>query len=353
MPANLCRHISPTGHHCNTPTTANQKLYCHFHHRQHRLTDRPKRPCNFSLNLQFPEDRASIQLNFAIVQQAVVEGRLEPRQAHAIISANRAAAANLKAGPLTPSDLKNRVERVILTPDEREIAPARQVCSPGEVLTHGPECPCDYCAETYRGAPGELHHPDCNCGLCRDDEAADDANQQDANQPEGEANQPQSALNSALPQLTEAEALAEAIALHEAARDAYLARKAAAAAQGPHSDQREASTVSTPHPTHDRHSEQSEESAVTLAPPHPSAAPGNNSRYNNESTGRPLDGVSSSIQRTNPDTSAESIIYSQSLQSTNQSKSSESITSTKNLENTATKNADELWPCVDNKAEWA
>ncbi|HUY80943.1 MAG TPA: hypothetical protein VMU92_04400, partial [Acidobacteriaceae bacterium] len=70
-----------------------------------------------------------------------------------------------------------------LTPDEEEIAPAREACAPGEVLTHGPECPCGYCAETYRDAPGELHHPSCSCGFCHDTEESANESQPSHNSP--------------------------------------------------------------------------------------------------------------------------------------------------------------------------
>ena len=165
----LCRHIMPTGAHCQSPSVTNNN-FCYSHSRQRSITARPKRYGSVRIPFQFPEDRAAIQINYHLAVQSIAEGKLEPRQANAIINAYRAAATNLKAGPLVPARLKHRVERVILTPDEEEVAPAREACLPGENLTHGPNCPCGYCAEIYRDAPGELHHPDCNCGLCHEEE---------------------------------------------------------------------------------------------------------------------------------------------------------------------------------------
>lgn len=169
MPYSLCRHIMPTGSHCNSPALKSQKL-CYYHNRVKTITGRPKRPASVRIPFQFPEDRLAVQMNFHVAVQAMVEGKLEPRQLSAITRTYHAAAANLKAGPLVPTRIKHPVERVILSPDEEEVAPAREACHPDEELTHGPDCPCAYCAEKFRNAPGELHHPDCNCGLCHIEE---------------------------------------------------------------------------------------------------------------------------------------------------------------------------------------
>jgi hypothetical protein len=182
MPYPLCRHIMSTGHHCQSPSLKDQN-FCYHHNRQRRLTARPRRPYSVTIPFEFPEDRAAIQTNYHLAQLAVLEGKLEPQQARAIISANRAAAVNLKAGPLTNPGLKHRVDRVILTPEGEEIAPAREALHPGETLTHGPECPCGICADTYRNAPGELHHPDCNCGLCDDSEEPEPVLPEPSHQP--------------------------------------------------------------------------------------------------------------------------------------------------------------------------
>ena len=255
MPYDLCRHIMPTGHHCNVPAAGKKQLYCYFHQRQHTLTDRPKRPCSVRLNLQFPEDRAAIQLNFHIVQLAITEGRLDPRQAQAIIQANRAAAANLKTGPLNPRSLKHRVERVILTPDEKEVAPARQACLPDEELTHGPDCPCGYCAERHRSAPGESHHADCTCGLCHEEVEV----QEDAESPESEdARENQAENSNTVESLTrkiaEAQTVEEFVALYDALRAATLAEQEKNAAsshpptpEGPQPEQREESAFPPAH----------------------------------------------------------------------------------------------------------
>ncbi|HTW44437.1 MAG TPA: hypothetical protein VMD58_02735 [Acidobacteriaceae bacterium] len=167
----LCRHIMPTGHHCQSPALTGQR-FCYHHSRQRRLTARPKRPHSITIPFEFPEDRAAIQTNYQLTVLSIVEGRLEPRQANAIIHAYRAAAVNLKTGPLTNPSPANRVDRVILTPEEEEIAPPREALEPGETLTHGPKCPCGCCADTYRNAPPEPHHLNCPCGDCRDEESA-------------------------------------------------------------------------------------------------------------------------------------------------------------------------------------
>jgi hypothetical protein len=58
------------------------------------------------------------------------------------------------------------VRSVVLTPDGEEIAPLREVWEEDEVETHGEDCPCQNCAQQFRGAPPEQHHLDCQCGIC-------------------------------------------------------------------------------------------------------------------------------------------------------------------------------------------
>jgi hypothetical protein len=252
MPHLMCRHIMPTGELCQSPAVTRRR-FCYHHSRQRSITARPKRYGSVRIPFQFPEDRASIQINFHLAAQAVVEGKLEPRQANAITSAYRAAAANLKAGPLAPPRLKHPVERIILTPDEEEIAPAREVCLPGENLTHGPLCPCLYCAETLRNAPGELHHPDCDCGLCHEEE-------QQAEQEEHK-DQPEE-------QREQEEQMQEQEDEKHDEQDRNLTP-----AQSAPSDEPLRNSQSSPHPLRPHTSQQSEESAVEQPLSHPQPAP--------------------------------------------------------------------------------
>ncbi len=158
----------PTGLHCQSPAIKDT-LFCYHHTRHRKLTARPKRYGSITIPYVFPEDRDAVQTNIQLTVLAILEGRIEPQVGNAIINAYRACAANLKAGPLAhieQSEYKNTVQTVILTPDEQEVSRPRQILEPGETLAHGPECPCAVCAEQYRNAPPEEHHPNCKCGHC-------------------------------------------------------------------------------------------------------------------------------------------------------------------------------------------
>ncbi len=164
----LCRHILPAGRECAQPAL-HGTLYCRFHTQARKHTSRRRRsPNDFTFTIPFalPEDRAAIQLNLHLIALATIEGRIEPAIARALTYTYRACALNLAKGPLVDADRDTTVRRVILTPDGEEIAQPREALEKGETLAHGPVCPCLKCAEQYRNAPPELHHHDCNCGLC-------------------------------------------------------------------------------------------------------------------------------------------------------------------------------------------
>ncbi len=164
----LCRHIKTDGIKCDSPAIKNT-LFCFNHTQTRKLTRRRRRSpndFNFSIPFVFPEDRVSLQTNYFLVLQALAEGKIDNQTSNSMTRNLRACGVNLAKGPLVASDPENAVQRVILTPDGEEIAPPREALEKDEALAHGPACPCRKCAEQYRNAPPELHHHDCNCGLC-------------------------------------------------------------------------------------------------------------------------------------------------------------------------------------------
>lgn len=171
----LCRHIMPSNKTCGSPAVK-EKLFCRNHQHVHELTrTRRRNPNDFTyvIPFVFPEDRAAINYNLFLVNKALAESRIDTRTANAMTSNIRAAAINLSRGPLLEPDPKETVQRVILTPDGEEIAPPREALEPGESLIHHKNCPCQRCAEQFRGAAPEQHHADCQCGLCEPAPAAD------------------------------------------------------------------------------------------------------------------------------------------------------------------------------------
>lgn len=164
----ICRHILDSGTKCQAPALKDKPL-CRHHHRRHALLARARRAAGEAkaIPFVFPEDRASIQTNLFLVLHALAEGKIDNQTANVMTRTLRVAAVNLGKTPLIESDPEEAVQRVILTPEGDEIAPPREQLEAGEAAPlHHKNCPCQRCAEQYRGAVPEQHHPDCQCGLC-------------------------------------------------------------------------------------------------------------------------------------------------------------------------------------------
>jgi len=165
----LCRHILAAGRACPQPAV-NGSRYCRHHGEVKKHTRRRPRSPNdftFTLPLAYPEDRAAIQFNLTLVMQALNDHKIDSKTANSFDRLLRSCRLNLGNTPLLEPDTKNAVQRVILTPEGEEIAPPREVLEEGEAAPlHHKGCPCQRCAEEFRGAQPEQHHADCKCGLC-------------------------------------------------------------------------------------------------------------------------------------------------------------------------------------------
>jgi hypothetical protein len=163
----LCRHIFHEGRHCKGPAVDGSPFCRHHGAVRTILAQNPPTPDPYGiykpLPLVFPEDRAAVQTNLFLVLQAFNDRKLDFRSANFMTYNLQVAMANLGKTPLVAPDA---VQRVILTPEGDEIAPPRETLEPGESPLHHKDCPCQRCAEQFRGAPPEQHHADCRCGLC-------------------------------------------------------------------------------------------------------------------------------------------------------------------------------------------
>ncbi len=216
-----CRHIL-ANHQCGAPA-----LRGHHFCRHHRDLHNWKRRCGLRshiptptqtydhgtmlvpepkvyppLELEFPEDRASIQINLYRIIDYLARGLMDRSTATALMYGMQVAQTNLGKTPLLESapasgsrsrsqseddsdssdnsgcprsgfsDLGPRsVHRIILTPEGDEIAPPVEMLEPNEAEPiHHRLCPCLLCAEKYRNQPPEEHHPACQCGLCEEAE---------------------------------------------------------------------------------------------------------------------------------------------------------------------------------------
>src|SRR5271166_1872643 len=214
-----CRHILGEGTQCGCPALRN-KLFCRHHIKvhdgQHRsglrsqittqiatqtldygaipVSGKPAPQIYPPIELEFPEDRASIQINLYRIADALARGRADRPTATALLYAMQVCQTNLGKRPLIEAPPARRpaesqdgsqngntdqpsaqpalriVQRIILTPDGDEIAPPVEILEENEAEPiHHRLCPCLACAEKHRNWPGEEHHPQCQCGLCEPD----------------------------------------------------------------------------------------------------------------------------------------------------------------------------------------
>jgi hypothetical protein len=220
---NQCRHIRTSGTQCGMAAMRSRN-FCYYHQncqprplrsavRTRPHTQQPTQTYDYGaipvsqpaptaqiqppVQLLFPEDRASIQINLYRIAVAQAENRIDTRTANSMTWNQQVCMANLSRQPLidaapTParsasssrdddnSDSASSgtssfgpriVHRVILTPDGDEIAPPVEILEPNEAEPiHHKGCPCLLCAEKYRNQPPEEHHPACQCGLCEEAE---------------------------------------------------------------------------------------------------------------------------------------------------------------------------------------
>src|ERR1700758_4241172 len=166
----LCRHIKPEGTACKGPAVRGTN-FCRHHQLIRKTLDKVKPPIENNgvykpLPFLFPEDRSAIQTNVFLVINAFNRRRIDAKAASVMIYGLQVCLSNLNKGPLAQADAENAVQRVILTPEGDEIAPPREKLEQDESPIHYKDCPCQRCAEQFRGAAPEQHHADCKCGLC-------------------------------------------------------------------------------------------------------------------------------------------------------------------------------------------
>lgn len=93
-----CLYIKTNGEVCNSPALR-RRGYCYFHHEAAKRNQRRTRLGNAqSLNVDFPEfdDAEAIQVGISEVAFALLDRRLDPRQATTLLYAMQLAISNLK-----------------------------------------------------------------------------------------------------------------------------------------------------------------------------------------------------------------------------------------------------------------
>ncbi len=221
-----CRHIQTNGYRCRQ-IALHERQFCYYHQnrqprRRRSLIRTPPAtqtydygaipvqesgaPCPDSgtwvqqvlapVELLFPEDTASIQINLYRIAVAQAENRIDTRTANSMTWNQQVCLINLARKPLLesvpahvadtdaetetthpdpsnpPTLISRPVHRVVVTPDGDEIAPPLEILEGNEAeLIHHKGCPCLRCAEKYRNHPPEEHHTSCACGLCEEQES--------------------------------------------------------------------------------------------------------------------------------------------------------------------------------------
>src|SRR5579875_3070402 len=105
-PVPLCTHVKPSGATCGSPAVSGTAL-C-YHHSTVKTTlarvvplDQEPYGSHSPIPFIFPEDRASIQINFFLLLKAFNEKRIDQRTATIMHRMLRAMSSNLGAKPLT------------------------------------------------------------------------------------------------------------------------------------------------------------------------------------------------------------------------------------------------------------
>jgi hypothetical protein len=105
-PVPLCTHVKPSGATCGSPAVSGTALCYHHSAVKSALAkvvplDQVPHGAHAPLPFVFPEDRASIQINFFLLLKAFNEKRIDQRTATIMHRMLRAMSANLGAKPLT------------------------------------------------------------------------------------------------------------------------------------------------------------------------------------------------------------------------------------------------------------
>lgn len=166
-PVPLCTHVKPSGATCGSPAVSGTAL-C-YHHSAVKSALAKVVPLNQEpygthspLPFVFPEDRASIQINFFLLLKAFNEKRIDQRTATIMHRMLRAMSANLGAKPLT----EDRVEATApptsapsTAPSTAPVEPIRSDNTAGNVSPSQEQPAPRSTSEVQKTAPGTSQYP--------------------------------------------------------------------------------------------------------------------------------------------------------------------------------------------------
>ncbi len=116
-----CRHIKPNGVRCESPALCGH-AFCYFHARVHTKSNITALS---DLKLPVPEDNAAIQESLARVFEAILNSRINSKEAAQILWGLQIASQTIprKSRPDPPS-----IESVTQSEEGDDLAPAKSVC---------------------------------------------------------------------------------------------------------------------------------------------------------------------------------------------------------------------------------
>jgi hypothetical protein len=114
-----CRHIKPNGLRCDSPALK-QAYFCYFHTKIHTVGAEPNLKYGPML-LPAPEGSAAIMLSIAKINDGLLSGRINTKQAGLLLYSLQIASQNLKSHD--PSDVDQTIETMTIAPNGDELAP--------------------------------------------------------------------------------------------------------------------------------------------------------------------------------------------------------------------------------------
>jgi hypothetical protein len=165
-----CRHIKPNGLRCESPALRGT-YFCYFHSKLHSLGAEPFDKLR-SVRLPTPEGPAAVLLSIAQIDDALINGRIDPKLAGQLLYSMQIASQHIESH--RPSQVIHQVESMTTTPEGEELAPDEFVCDDDDDCE---KCPlvetCD--KWVYLNPDGTTKHDEKNAeGETGDDDDDDD-----------------------------------------------------------------------------------------------------------------------------------------------------------------------------------
>jgi len=157
-PVPLCTHVKPSGATCGSPAVSGTTLCYHHSAVKTALArvvplDQVPYGAHAPIPFVFPEDRASLQINFFLLLKAFNEKRIDQRTATIMHRMLRSMSANLGAKPLT-EDRAEATAPPTTAPVADPIEPVRSNNTAGNVSPSQEQPAPGSTSEVRKSAPG-------------------------------------------------------------------------------------------------------------------------------------------------------------------------------------------------------